>query len=257
MVDKATRTAAAVDSRLSLPHHRYQGSESRGRRSSGTTSTAPGTSAISLAESQINMLSATALSRRLDVDGELLLLRRRPRAGAAEAEHGQLPGEIPHRGEGPADVNGTAALTWRYRDPDKRDSSWTYVPALRRVRAVSPANRSDGFLGSDMSQDDGTFFEGKPEDFTWKLVGEDGSAPDRRSARISRASRESAGRRPAAGTPMWPDIAVHRLHGSEVEGPRLGAAHRRGSRSGRYWIVEGDAEGPVLPVRQAPCTSTR
>jgi uncharacterized protein DUF1329 len=47
-----------------------------------------------------------------------------------------------------------------------------YVPALRRVRAVSPANRSDGFLGSDMSQDDGPFFDGKPEDFTWKLVGE-------------------------------------------------------------------------------------
>jgi hypothetical protein len=69
-------------------------------------------------------------------------------------------------------VNGTAALTWRYRDPGKRDGSWTYVPALRRVRAISPANRSDGFLGSDMSQDDGPFFTGKPEDFTWKLVGE-------------------------------------------------------------------------------------
>ncbi len=73
----------------------------------------------------------------------------------------------------PADLNGTAALTWRYRDPDKRDSNWTYVPALRRIRAVSPANRSDGFLGSDMSQDDGPFFDGKLEDFTWKLAGEE------------------------------------------------------------------------------------
>jgi hypothetical protein len=72
----------------------------------------------------------------------------------------------------PADLNGTAALTWRYRDSDKRDSDWVYVPALRRVRAVSPSNRSDGFLGSDMSQDDGPFFDGKPEDFQWKLVGE-------------------------------------------------------------------------------------
>jgi hypothetical protein len=72
----------------------------------------------------------------------------------------------------PTDLNGTTALTWRYRDPTKRDSNWVYVPALRRVRAVSPANRSDGFLGSDMSQDDGPFFDGKPEDFTWKLVGE-------------------------------------------------------------------------------------
>ncbi|GIW44592.1 MAG: hypothetical protein KatS3mg077_1874 [Candidatus Binatia bacterium] len=72
----------------------------------------------------------------------------------------------------PADLHGTASLTWRYRDPNKRDSNWAYVPALRRVRAVSPANRSDGFLGSDMSQDDGPFFDGKPEDFTWKLVGQ-------------------------------------------------------------------------------------
>ena len=71
----------------------------------------------------------------------------------------------------PADLQGTASLTWRYRDPDKRDSVWAFVPALRRVRAVSPANRSDGYLGSDISGDDGFFFDGKPEDFDWKLVG--------------------------------------------------------------------------------------
>ena len=72
----------------------------------------------------------------------------------------------------PADLNGTASLSWRFRDAGKRDQAWTYVPALRRVRQVSPANRSDGFLGSDLSQDDGAFFDGKPEDFTWKLIGE-------------------------------------------------------------------------------------
>ncbi len=71
----------------------------------------------------------------------------------------------------PADLQGTASLTWRYRDPAKRDSVWAFVPALRRVRAVSPANRSDGYLGSDFSGDDGFFFDGKPEDFTWKLIG--------------------------------------------------------------------------------------
>ena len=70
----------------------------------------------------------------------------------------------------PTDLFGTTALTWRYRDSVKRDSNWAYVPALRRVRAVSPANRSDGFLGSDMSQDDGPFFDGKPEDFEWKVL---------------------------------------------------------------------------------------
>jgi Protein of unknown function (DUF1329) len=71
----------------------------------------------------------------------------------------------------PADLQGTAALNYRFHDPKKRDAAWVYVPALRRVRAVSPANRSDGYLGSDMSQDDGHFFDGKPEDFEFKAVG--------------------------------------------------------------------------------------
>lgn len=71
----------------------------------------------------------------------------------------------------PVDLQGTASLTWRYRDPGKRDSQWAYVPMLRRVRQVSPSNRSDGYLGSDISGDDGFFFDGKPEDFTWTLVG--------------------------------------------------------------------------------------
>jgi hypothetical protein len=72
----------------------------------------------------------------------------------------------------PADLNGTASLAWRFRDPAKQDQAWTYVPALRRVRQISPANRSDGVLGSDLSQDDGAIFDGKPEDFEWKWVGE-------------------------------------------------------------------------------------
>src|SRR3990172_9519062 len=56
--------------------------------------------------------------------------------------------------------------------PDTRDSVWAFIPALRRVRAVSPANRSDGYLGSDISGDDGFAFDGKPQDFTWKLIGQ-------------------------------------------------------------------------------------
>ena len=69
-------------------------------------------------------------------------------------------------------MNGIISLSWRYRGADQRDSIWSYVPALRRVRQVSPANRSDGFLGSDLTQDDGAYFDGKVQDFTWKLVGE-------------------------------------------------------------------------------------
>ncbi len=72
----------------------------------------------------------------------------------------------------PADVSGILSLSWRYRGADQRDSLWAFVPALRRVRQVSPANRSDGFLGSDLTQDDGAYFDGKVEDFTWTLKGE-------------------------------------------------------------------------------------
>lgn len=123
------------------------------------------------AESQVNMMSATKLARRLDVDVSFMYYD-----GVPADERVPNPQNFLYQNlvvvRTPADVHGTAALTWRYRDPSKRDSAWTYVPALRRVRAVSPANRSDGFLGSDQSQDDGPFFDGKPEDFTWKLVGE-------------------------------------------------------------------------------------
>lgn len=70
----------------------------------------------------------------------------------------------------PLDTQGTAVLFWRYRDPEVRDSQWAFVPALRRVRAVSPANRSDGYLGSDISSDDGYLFDGKPQEFRWRLL---------------------------------------------------------------------------------------
>ena len=71
----------------------------------------------------------------------------------------------------PADLHGSASLTWRFKDPTKRDQAWAFVPALRRVRAVSPANRSDGVFGSEMTQDDGfNGFDAKPEEFKYRLV---------------------------------------------------------------------------------------
>jgi len=71
----------------------------------------------------------------------------------------------------PTDLAGTISLTWRYREPGRPDSVWSYVPGVRRARQVSPLNRSDGFLGSDLSLDDGPFFDAKPEDFTYRLLG--------------------------------------------------------------------------------------
>jgi Protein of unknown function (DUF1329) len=123
------------------------------------------------AESQLNWVAPKALERRGDVIADFEYYD-----GVPESVRRPNPENFSTRllavTVSPADLNGTASLSWRYRDPTVRDSTWAYVPALRRVRAVSPANRSDGFLGSDMSQDDGPFFDGKTEDFTWTLKDE-------------------------------------------------------------------------------------
>ncbi len=121
-------------------------------------------------QSQVNWVNRKGLERRTDVEANFRYFD-----GVPESDREENPLELLSQFltvvKTPVDLNGTAALSWRYLDPAKRDSSWSFVPALRRVRAVSPANRSDGFLGSDMSQDDGPFFDGKPEDFTWTFKG--------------------------------------------------------------------------------------
>ena len=121
---------------------------------------------------EINWVSPNGVERKATQDVYYLYYQGQPREFIPPENPDDLLLQFLATTVEPADLNGTAALNWRYRDPDRRDSVWAFVPALRRVRAVSPTNRSDGFLGSDMSQDDGPFFDGKPEDFTWKLVGE-------------------------------------------------------------------------------------
>jgi len=124
------------------------------------------------AESQLNMMNPGSLERRLDVDVRFMYYDGVPEEERIKENPQNFLYQQLVVVESPNDLQGTASLSWRFRDAQKRDSSWAYVPALRRVRAVSPANRSDGFLGSDMSQDDGPFFDGKPEDFDWKFKGE-------------------------------------------------------------------------------------
>jgi len=101
-------------------------------------------------------------------------VRTRVYDGAAEARGRANPNDLflqrLARVVSPADLAGTMSLTWRYRDPDSPDSLWSYVPGMRRVRQVNALNRSDGFMGSDISMDDGPFFDSKPEDFTFRLI---------------------------------------------------------------------------------------
>jgi hypothetical protein len=68
-------------------------------------------------------------------------------------------------------VAGTAVMLWRYISPKQEDNSFGFIPAIRRVRRMSPANRSDAFMGSDFAVDDANGYDGKITAFSWKLLG--------------------------------------------------------------------------------------
>ncbi len=69
----------------------------------------------------------------------------------------------------PFDIAGTNILLWRYRDA-RLDSTFAFIPAIRRIRRMSPSNRSDSYVGSDLCVDDAWVFDGKVGSFTWKLL---------------------------------------------------------------------------------------
>jgi Protein of unknown function (DUF1329) len=188
------------------------------------------------AESQLNWVGPTRLQRRSDIEANFEYYD-----GVPKDQRLPNPENFSVRfltvTVSPADLNGTAALTWRYRDSIKRDSSWAYVPALRRVRAVSPANRSDGFLGSDMSQDDGPFFDGKPEDFMWTLKG--GVDQLRLVDPISLKGESKQVWLPTGGwRENWPDLKFLGYMDSDWKGlawaPIGGVLAKR-----HFWVVEG------------------
>jgi predicted RND superfamily exporter protein len=54
----------------------------------------------------------------------------------------------------PANVKGTAFLTFDYADARQDDDQWLYLPALRKVRRIPASDRGDYFLGTDFTYDD-------------------------------------------------------------------------------------------------------
>ena len=69
----------------------------------------------------------------------------------------------------PYDIAGTAVMLWRYRGAHQ-ELNFSYLPAIRRVRRMSAANRSDAFVGSDGTVDDAMGYDGKISAFTWKVI---------------------------------------------------------------------------------------
>lgn len=54
----------------------------------------------------------------------------------------------------PANVEGTAFLTYDYAETEEEDDQWLYLPALRKVRRISASDRGDYFLGTDFTYED-------------------------------------------------------------------------------------------------------
>jgi len=70
----------------------------------------------------------------------------------------------------PKDVAGIGFLQIRYKSEKKDDDTWAYVPALRRVRRMSAAQRTDAYIGTDIAIEDFYGFSGKITEFDWKFI---------------------------------------------------------------------------------------
>lgn len=74
----------------------------------------------------------------------------------------------------PFDLRGTSFMVLRYRNSVAReDDAWAYVPTLRRVRRISPGQKSDTLQGTDSTLEDFFLFSGYVWGEDWKFVRED------------------------------------------------------------------------------------
>jgi len=56
--------------------------------------------------------------------------------------------------DSPKNLKDTAFLTFDHPEPDRDDDQWLYLPALRKTRRISGADRGGAFLGTDFSYED-------------------------------------------------------------------------------------------------------
>lgn len=71
--------------------------------------------------------------------------------------------------DAPADINGTAFLTFSHKTGD--DDQWLYLPALKRVKRISSSNKSGPFVGSEFAYEDISSQE--IEEYTYKFIREE------------------------------------------------------------------------------------
>ncbi|CCK82310.1 DUF1329 domain-containing protein [Desulfobacula toluolica] len=72
----------------------------------------------------------------------------------------------------PYEMRGTLSVITQYDDPEMDDSFWLYLPALRRVRRLSAAQRTDRLPGGqDLMWENFDVFNGNPSKYNCKLMG--------------------------------------------------------------------------------------
>ncbi len=71
----------------------------------------------------------------------------------------------------PMSIRGTNTLSVIYMD-SREDTTYAYVPAIRRIRQTGSTTRSDPYMGSDAWVDTNYGWSGKDRSMKWKYVGE-------------------------------------------------------------------------------------
>jgi hypothetical protein len=71
----------------------------------------------------------------------------------------------------PFDMKGVGQLGVRYLSAARQDDTWLYVPAIRRIRRMSSAQRSDSLFGQDTDADSYFGYSGHIAWSNWKLLG--------------------------------------------------------------------------------------
>ncbi|BDU51323.1 outer membrane lipoprotein-sorting protein [Haliovirga abyssi] len=68
----------------------------------------------------------------------------------------------------PSDIKNTSFMNWSYDDENKNDEQWIYLPAIKRIKAISSDSKSDYFMGSDFTYDD--LGDRKPKEDNHKII---------------------------------------------------------------------------------------
>ncbi len=136
----------------------------------------------------------------------------------------------------PFDLKGTGFLLHRYMETDHADDSWLYLPALRRVRRYSTANRSDTLFGTDIDQDSIWGFNSKPEWWDFRLLADKEILVPMHAGKYATPDLWCG----TEGTESWmPCVNWEKRRVWLIEGlpTRLGSQYAFGSR--HLWIDQG------------------